>query len=63
MKQLISDIKETMQAIESDILIYEGKGTKAASARVRRNSLKLEKMLKQFRRLSIEEDKKAVATK
>lgn len=63
MKQLISDIKETMQAIESDILLYEGKRIKAASARVRRNSLKLEKMLKQFRRESIEEDKKTVATK
>lgn len=58
MKQLISDIKETMQAIESDLLSYEGKQIKAASARARRNSLKLEKMLKEFRRVSIEEDKK-----
>lgn len=58
MKELITKIKETMQEVEKDLLVYEGKAVKNASLRVRRNSLKLEKLFKEFRKQSIEADKK-----
>lgn len=41
---------------ESDSLIE--KGIKAAGARARKSTLELEKLLKQFRKVSIEESKK-----
>ena len=58
MKDLAAKINaeiETFKA-ESDSLIE--KGVKAAGARSRKSTLEIEKLLKEFRKVSIEESKK-----
>ena len=58
MKELVSRIHEEIQVFkkESDSLIE--KGVKSAGARARKSTLELEKLLKEFRKVSIEESKK-----
>jgi hypothetical protein len=58
MKELVSRIHEEIQVFqkESDSLIE--KGVKAAGPRARKSTLELEKLLKEFRKVSIEESKK-----
>lgn len=58
MKDLVSRIHEEIEVFkkESDSLIE--KGVKAAGPRVRKSTLELEKLLKEFRKVSIEESKK-----
>ncbi|MDQ6530533.1 histone H1 [Flavobacterium sp. LHD-85] len=58
MKDLVAKINaeiETFKA-ESDYLIE--KGVKAAGARARKSTLEIEKLLKEFRKVSIENQKK-----
>lgn len=57
MKDLIVQIQDIMKCMNKDLDIYGEKATKASSLRVRKASLQLEKMLKEFRKRSIEEEK------
>ena len=58
MNELIAKIKELNEAL----LVYDAaqvdKGNKAAGTRARKASLELEKVLKEFRKVSLEEAKK-----
>lgn len=58
MKELFAKINAEIENFktESDSLIE--KGVKAAGARARKSTLELEKLLKEFRKVSIEESKK-----
>lgn len=54
MKQLIEDIKAQIAIISADI---DKESVKAASARVRKATLALEKLGKEYRKRSIEAEK------
>jgi 5'-deoxynucleotidase YfbR-like HD superfamily hydrolase len=58
MKDLITKINAEIETFktESDSLIE--KGVKAAGPRARKSSLELEKLFKEFRKVSVEESKK-----
>ena len=58
MKDLVAKINAEIETFktESDSLIE--KGVKAAGARARKSTLEIEKLLKEFRKVSIEESKK-----
>jgi hypothetical protein len=58
MKVLISKIKAEFEAFGKDADLQVEKGNKAAGTRARKTSLDLEKLLKEFRKVSIEESKK-----
>lgn len=57
MKELIAQIQETYAAFEADAVAQVEKGNKAAGTRARKASLELEKMMKAFRKASIESSK------
>ena len=56
--ELIAKIKEMSDAHLVDAVAQVEKGNKAAGARARKASLELEKVLKEFRKVSLEESKK-----
>ena len=58
MKNLAGKIKESFEAFEKDATLQLEKSNKAAGTRARKASLELEKMLKEFRKKSIEHSKK-----
>ena len=58
MNELIEKIKEVSEVLLVDAAAQAEKGNKAAGTRARRASLDLEKLLKEFRKLSLEESKK-----
>ena len=58
MNELIAKIKELNAALVSDAELKVAKGNKAAGTRARKDSLELEKVLKEFRKVSLEESKK-----
>ena len=58
MKELIEKIQETYAAFAADATAQAEKGNKAAGTRARKVSLELEKVLKEFRKVSLEESKK-----
>ena len=58
MNELIEKIKEMSEALLVDAAAQAEKGNKAAGTRARKVSLDLEKVLKEFRKLSLEESKK-----
>ncbi|MBD5583772.1 MAG: histone H1 [Clostridia bacterium] len=58
MKELINHISELAEKFKSDATAQATNGNKAAGLRARRVSLELEPLLKQFRKLSLEESKK-----
>ncbi len=58
MNELIAKIKELNAALVADAELQVTKGNKAAGTRARKVSLELEKVLKEFRRVSLEESKK-----
>ena len=58
MNELIAKIKEMTEALVADAELQGGKGNKAAGTRARKASLELEKVLKEFRKVSLEESKK-----
>lgn len=58
MENLVKKIKESYEAFASDAGSQLDKANKAAGARARKASLELEKMLKEFRKKSLEHSKK-----
>ena len=58
MNELIAKIKELNEALLIDAAAQAEKGNKAAGTRARKASLDLEKVLKEFRKVSLEESKK-----
>lgn len=58
MKELLEKIQEQYKAFETDSLLQVEKGNKAAGTRARKASLELEKAMKEFRKVSVEESKK-----
>ena len=58
MNELIAKIKEMSDALLADAALQAEKGNKAAGTRARKASLDLEKALKEFRKVSLEESKK-----
>mgnify|MGYP003289267472 FL=1 len=58
MNELIAKIKELNEALLVDATAQVEKGNKAAGTRARKASLDLEKALKEFRKVSLEESKK-----
>ncbi len=58
MENLVNKIKESYSAFASDASLQIEKANKAAGARARKASLELEKMLKEFRKTSLENSKK-----
>ena len=58
MNELIAKIKELKAALVADAELQVAKGNKAAGTRARKASLELEKVLKEFRKVSLEESKK-----
>ena len=58
MNELIVKILELSAALIADATQQAEKGNKAAGTRARRASLDLEKVLKEFRKVSLEESKK-----
>lgn len=58
MNELIAKIKELSNSLLEDAALQAEKGNKAAGTRARKVSLELEKVLKEFRKVSLEESKK-----
>ncbi|MCY4779024.1 histone H1 [Sphingobacterium sp. UT-1RO-CII-1] len=58
MKELIEKINAGFEAFKNDADLQNEKGNKAAGTRARKASLDLEKLLKEFRKVSLEESKK-----
>ncbi len=54
MKELIEKIQETYAAFAADANAQAEKGNKAAGTRARKASLQIEKMMKEFRKASLE---------
>jgi hypothetical protein len=58
MKDLIAKINAEIETFKTEAESLSEKGVKAAGARARKSSLEIEKLLKEFRKVSIEESKK-----
>ena len=58
MKKLIENIQSTFESFQSDASSQLEDGNKSAGTRARKSSLELEKLLKEFRKVSIAESKK-----
>lgn len=58
MKDLIEKINAAFETFKTESDSLTEKGVKAAGARARKSTLELEKLLKEFRKVSVEESKK-----
>jgi hypothetical protein len=58
MEELLGKIKVEFEAFAKDADLQVEKGNKAAGTRARKTSLDLEKLLKGFRKASLEQSKK-----
>lgn len=58
MKELVDSIKAQMEAFVKDADAQVVKGNKAAGTRARKAALQISKMMKDFRKLSVEASKK-----
>ncbi|MFH7018602.1 histone H1 [Flavobacterium sp. FlaQc-47] len=58
MKDLIVKISTEIEIFKAESNSLVEKGVKAAGARARKSTLEIEKLLKEFRKVSIEESKK-----
>ncbi len=58
MKELVEKIGAATEAFLKDAAQQEGNGNKAAGMRARKVSLEIEKLMKEFRKVSIEASKK-----
>jgi hypothetical protein len=58
MKDLIAKINSEIETFKTESDSLSEKGVKAAGARAHKSSLEIEKLLKEFRKVSIEESKK-----
>lgn len=57
MNELVAKINEVYAAFAKDAAAQVEKGNKAAGTRARKSSLELEKLMKQFRKESVEASK------
>jgi len=57
MKELIEKINASFETLKADAELQAQKGNKAAGTRARKTSLELEKLLKEFRKASLEASK------
>nr|WP_294928713.1 histone H1 [uncultured Flavobacterium sp.] len=57
MKELIEKINASFETLKADAELQAEKGNKAAGTRARKASLELEKLLKEFRKTSLEASK------
>lgn len=58
MEELVNKIKAEFDTLATDANLQIEKGNKAAGTRARKSSLELEKLLKEFRKASLENSKK-----
>lgn len=58
MKELLEKLNESFTAFIEDANLQIQKNNKAAGTRARKSSLEIEKMMKEFRKASLEEAKK-----
>lgn len=58
MKELLEKINAEFEAFKTDSDLQAEKGNKAAGMRARKAALELTKLLKDFRKISVEESKK-----
>jgi len=58
MKNLIENIQSTFESFQTDANTQLENGNKSAGTRARKSSLELEKLLKEYRKVSIAESKK-----
>ncbi len=58
MEELVSKIKAEFESFTTDADLQIEKSNKAAGTCARKSSLDLEKLLKEFRKVSVEESKK-----
>ncbi|MBQ8863464.1 MAG: histone H1 [Rikenellaceae bacterium] len=58
MKNLVAQINEQIAAFQANAELQVEKGNKAAGTRARKAALELTKLLKEFRKVSVEESKK-----
>ncbi|MCM4161537.1 histone H1 [Antarcticibacterium flavum] len=58
MKNLIENIQSTFESFQTEANAQLESGNKAAGTRARKSSLELEKLLKEFRKVSVAESKK-----
>ncbi len=57
MNELLQKIQEAFDAFAKDAKLQEKNGNKAAGTRARKTSLSIEKMMKEFRKTSLEASK------
>lgn len=58
MKQLLQKVEAAVAAFNTDAAAQAENGNKAAGTRARKSSLEIEKLMKEFRKVSLEESKK-----
>ncbi|MDE6120524.1 MAG: histone H1 [Muribaculaceae bacterium] len=58
MESLINQINEAFETFKADAALQQEKNNKAAGTRARKASLELEKLMKEFRKVSLEASKK-----
>lgn len=58
MNELLTQIQDVYVAFSTDAALQIEKNNKTAGTRARKASLELEKLMKEFRKLSLEESKK-----
>lgn len=58
MKEIVEKINAEFEAFKADADVQAEKGNKAAGTRARKASLAIEKLLKEFRKVSLDESKK-----
>lgn len=58
MNELLTQIQDVYAAFSTDAVLQIEKNNKAAGTRARKASLELEKLMKEFRKLSLGESKK-----
>ena len=58
MQDLLTKIESEISAFQADSKLQAEKGNKAAGTRARKSALELTKLLKEFRKVSVEESKK-----
>ncbi|SMC46689.1 Histone H1-like protein Hc1 [Moheibacter sediminis] len=58
MKEIVEKINSEFEAFKADAELQSEKGNKAAGTRARKSSLAIEKLLKEFRKVSLDESKK-----
>lgn len=58
MKELLSNLNQLIEDFTKDASLQAENGNKAAGTRARKASLAIEKQLKEFRKISIDESKK-----